>query len=290
QGSGTVLPQIAAEELGVRLEDIRMPAVDTDVSPYCLGAYSSRTTHIAGNAVKLAAADVKKHLFEVAAEKLEANVDDLMARDRKIYVKGSPERFISVADVASAAVLRLGGGPVIGKATWDSDCVIPDPVTRYGNSSSAYPFAAHVAEVEVDPRTGKVKILNYIAAQDLGRAINPMSAEGQVEGAVSQGIGYALTEQLTIRDGRVTNANLEKYKVLAALDMPPIETILIETNDPKGPFGAKGLGEPSLIPVVPAIANAIYDAVGVRITDLPITPMKIRKALAEKRAGEAQAS
>ena len=144
---------------------------------------------------------------------------------------------------------------------------------------------AHGVEVEVDKETGKVKILKYIAAHDVGRAINPMLLEGQIYGAVAMGTGYALTERLILEKGEVMNPNFRDYKILTAKDIIPMEPVIIETVDEDGPYGAKGIGEPGLVPTAPAISNAIYDAVGVRIRDLPITPEKIRKALKEKDAG-----
>jgi xanthine dehydrogenase molybdenum-binding subunit len=152
-----------------------------------------------------------------------------------------------------------------------------------GNLSVTYTYGTHGVEVEVDKETGQVKILKYIAAHDVGRAINPMLLEGQVYGGATMGIGYALTERLILKDGKVMNSNFRDYKMLTAKDVPNIETIVIETNDPFGPFGAKGVGEPGLVPTAPAIANAIYDAVGVRIKDLPITPEKVLAALKEKK-------
>ncbi|OGQ11112.1 MAG: hypothetical protein A2026_19965 [Deltaproteobacteria bacterium RBG_19FT_COMBO_46_12] len=151
-----------------------------------------------------------------------------------------------------------------------------------GNLSVTYAYGTHGVEVEVDKETGQVKILRYVAAHDVGRAINPMLLEGQVYGGATQGIGYALTERLILQNGKVMNPNFLDYKMLTAKDVPKIETIVIETDDPFGPFGAKGIGEPGLVPTAPAIANAIYDAVGVRIKDLPITPEKVLAALKEK--------
>lgn len=286
QGVSTILAQIAAEELGVRLEDIDVPPVDTDVSPFGLGPYADRVTTIGGNAVKAAAADARHQLLKVAAEMLEANPDDLNARDGKIFVRGSPERFVTVAQATKAALYRPGGTPIMGRGYYDPDSVMPDRVTHYGNLAATYVFAAQVAEVEVDPGTGQVKVLNFVAAHDLGRAINPMAAEGQIEGSLAQGIGYALSEEIRHAAGRVINGQFADYKILNASDMPPVSSILVESDDPVGPFGAKGVGEPGLVPTAPAIANAIYNAVGVRIRELPITAEKVLKALKEKAHSE----
>ena len=151
-----------------------------------------------------------------------------------------------------------------------------------GNMSMAYTFGTHGVEVEVDKETGKVEILRYVSAHDVGKALNPMLLEGQIYGGAMMGIGYALTEQLVLRDGEVQNPTLRDYNMLTANDVVPMKSFVVETNDEHGPFGAKGIGEPGCVPSAPAIANAIYDAVGVRITDLPITPEKVLAALKEK--------
>jgi xanthine dehydrogenase molybdenum-binding subunit len=149
-----------------------------------------------------------------------------------------------------------------------------------------YAYGAHGVEVEVDKATGKVKIINYVAAHDVGRPINPMLLEGQIYGAAVMGVGYALTERLIVERGEIMNPNFRDYKILTAKDVIPVKPIIVETDEKDGPFGAKGIGEPGCVPSAPAIANAIYDAIGVRIKDLPITPEKIIKALREKEARE----
>lgn len=283
QGSDTALTQIVAEELGVNFEKVKIVSADTDTTPVDYGSFGTRVTFAAGNAVKMAANVVKKQIFEVAAELLEAHEDDLVAHGGVVHVMFHPGRSLPIEKIARTAYYDMGK-PLSGRGFYNGpDSPSPDVTTYFGNTSPAYCFAAQVAEVEVDPETGSVKILNFVAAHDLGRAINPMAAEGQVEGGVVQGIGYALMEDLVCNKGVVLNPNFSDYKVLKAPDVPPIEPILVESNDPNGPFGAKGVAEPALVPTAPAIANAIYDAIGVRITDLPITPEKIIRALREKR-------
>ena len=154
-----------------------------------------------------------------------------------------------------------------------------------GNLSVAYAYGAHGVEVEVDKETGQVKILNYIAAHDVGKAINPMLLEGQIYGGGLMGLGYALGEKMIYEKGYLKNGNFLDYKVPTVKDVPPVQAVIVESDEQDGPFGAKGIGEPGLVPTAPAIANAIYDAVGVRIKDLPITPEKILKALKEKKKG-----
>jgi len=283
QGSDTILIQIVAEELGVKFEQVKIVSADTETTPLDYGSFGTRVTFAAGNAVKMGAKIVRQQLLEIASDILEANVDDLEAKDGAVYVKGSPGRSVSVERVARIAYYDKGK-PLAGRGYYNGpESPSPDVSTYFGNTSPAYCFAAQVAEVEVDLGTGLVKILNLVAAHDLGKAINPMAAEGQIEGGVVQGIGYALMEDLVCSKGEAINPNFSDYKVLKAPDIPPIKTILVESNDPNGPFGAKGVAEPALVPTTPAIANAIYDAIGVRITDLPITPERILEALNKKK-------
>ncbi len=283
QGSDTALAQIAAEELGLFLQDINIVSGDTGITPPCCGAWGSRQTFTAGNAVRYAAADAKRQLLFVAADLLEARVEDLATRNRKIYVKGSPERAVSIAQAANTSYTHFGT-PIIGKGiNNDPWSYMPDPKTGYGNVTSAYTFAAQVAEVEVDIKTGLVKVLKLICAHDVGRVINPLLARGQVEGGVlSIGLGYALMESLLREKGRVLNPNFLNYKLPTALDICDVECLFIESKDPNGPFGAKGVGEPNMIPTAAAVSNAIYDAVGVRVKELPMTPERILRALREK--------
>jgi CO/xanthine dehydrogenase Mo-binding subunit len=177
---------------------------------------------------------------------------------------------------------QQGGQVVIGEGWYDPPTELVDKVTYKGNISAAYGFGAQMAEVEVDTETGVVRVLRLACANDVGRAINPMAVEGQIEGGAQMGLGYALTEELLVRDGRVLNPDFLDYRLFTAADMPPIETIIIETDDPGGPFGAKGVGEMGGTPTAAAIANAIYDAVGLRLTELPMTPERVLAALEEK--------
>jgi len=290
QGCKTVMAQIVAEELGICLEDVVVPDLDTDFSPHSLGAYADRTTHIGGNATRLAAIDAREQLFEFAAEMLEADPGDLVAQDRKIFPKGSPQRAVSFLEVAKRSWFHTGGKEIVGRGSWDPPSVPPDPETQYGNVSSAYTFGAQIAEVEVDPKTGKVTILNFAAAHDVGKAINPMAVEGQLEGALVQGAGYGLMEDMVGIDGRIYNPNFLNYRLPTILDISPMKIMMVESNDPVGPYGAKGVAEPALVATAPALANAIYHAVGVRITNLPVTPQKILAALKDKERREKRRS
>ena len=280
QGSATVLSQICAEELGIPWEDVSMSIADTDSTPYSSGPCSSRTTTIGGNSVRMAAADAKQQLLEAASKILETGIDYLDMKNKIIYPRNNPEKFISIAQVASDSSYR----PIIGRGAFIPKQTGSDPVTWYGDCATAYSFAADVAEVEVDTETGQVAVLSISAARDLGKAINPLSSEGQIEGGLAQGIGYTLTEVLEPIKGETVSRQFRDYKVPTSADMPAIKSILVESNEPKGPFGAKGLGELVLVPTAAAIANAIYNAIGVRITELPITPEKILKGLREKKS------
>ncbi|MBI2231713.1 MAG: xanthine dehydrogenase family protein molybdopterin-binding subunit [Deltaproteobacteria bacterium] len=281
QGAHTAMCQIAAEELGIRVEDVEISRADTDLTTFCLGAFASRLTYVSGNAVKNAAANVKRQLFEQAAEMLEANLEDLISRDGRVFVKGAEGKSVTVADVARARLFRHNGAPIVGSGSFDADSVLPDS-TRFGNESGAYNYGVQAAEVHVDPETGRVKVLNFVIASDCGTVIYPMGAEGQVEGGLAQGIGYALTEGLQFDEGRPVNPNFSDYRIPSMRDMPPLKYAFADSYEPTGPFGAKGLGELNMDPTAAVINNAIFDAVGVRVKNLPITPEKILKALKEK--------
>jgi CO/xanthine dehydrogenase Mo-binding subunit len=279
QGAMTVLCQIAAEELGVPYADVSISMADTDLTTYCHGAYASRLTYVAGNAVKNAASNVKALILETASELLEVAPEDLDIRGARVQIKGAPgERSLTVADVAKARQFRQGGQPIVAAGSFDPDSELQDDA-RYGNESGAYNFGAQMAEVEVDPETGEVTILDYVSVADCGTVVNPIAAEGQQQGAIAQGIGYALTERIIWDEGRPLNPNFGDYRLPCTLDMPHLQVAFAESYEPTGPFGAKGLGELGLDPTAAVIANAIHDACGVRITRLPITPEKIRRAL-----------
>jgi CO/xanthine dehydrogenase Mo-binding subunit len=286
QGSSTVFAQIAAEEVGVGIENVKVLPVDTDVSPFAKGTYGDRVTAMGGHAVKLAAQDARVKLLSRAAEILKADVKDIDLRNGKFYVRGSAKAIATLEEIARQVVLKGGGLPIIGQGNY----TVPDYVVYageksqyYGNYSIAYTFLTEIAEVSVDTDTGKVDVHNFWAAVDLGKAINPKMCEGQVEGGVTMGIGYALSENYYLDEGRMLNPNFTDYKVPTFLAAPRIHSFFIETVDPATPYGAKAIGEAVGNPTAPAIANAIYHAVGVRMKDLPITPEKILKALRGKR-------
>ncbi|MGH7846128.1 MAG: xanthine dehydrogenase family protein molybdopterin-binding subunit [Candidatus Binatia bacterium] len=281
QGVHTAMCQIAAEELGMPVEDLEISRADTDLTTFCLGAFASRLTYISGNAVKNAAGKVKQQLFDQAAEMLEANPADLAAQEGRIFVRGSEQKSLTVADVARARLFRHGGAPIVASGSFDADSVLPD-ATRFGNESGAYNYGVQAAEVEVDPETGQVNVLQCVIVSDCGTVIYPIGAEGQVEGGFAQGLGYALIEGLRFDEGRPINPNFSDYRIPSMRDMPPLKHAFADSYEPTGPYGAKGLGELNMDPTAAVISNAIFDAVGVRIRDLPITPEKVLNALKEK--------
>ncbi|MDH5342513.1 MAG: molybdopterin-dependent oxidoreductase, partial [Betaproteobacteria bacterium] len=289
QGALTVLGQIAAEALGIATDDVHVISGDTDTTPMDTGAIASRTTYVTGNAVKLAADKALAILFEIAAPMLGVRTDQLEARDRKIQVKAFPQRYLAIGDVAFQAQV-VKGQPAIGSASWNPATVPMDPETGQGKPFNTYVYATQIAEVDVDDETGEVDVLRIVAAHDCGTAINPMLVEGQVEGGISMGLGFALQEEILFdAAGRQINPNLTNYIMPTSLDMPEIEVDIVENYDPTGPFGAKGVGEPTSVPTAAAILNAIHDAVGVRIYSLPATAEKILTAIKAKGMDERKA-
>ena len=283
QGSETALAQIVAEALGVRVEDVQVINSDTSIKPWDVGTHASRTTFIAGNAAWLAAQDANRQILDTAAKMLGVAPDALESRDRFIRVKDDPSNSIAFDKVVRGMHYREGGSVVIGNGWYDPPTKLVDKDTYKGNISAAYGFGAQAVEIQVDIETGKVRVLKIVAAHDVGRAINPMYVEGQIEGGIQMGVGYALTEELQISEGRVLNPSFLDYRVPTALDMPQIETVIVETTDPEGPFGAKGVGEMGGTPTAPAIANALYDAIGVRMYQVPMTAERVLKAIREKK-------
>lgn len=283
QGQKTVFAQIVAERLGVPLDWVNVAPVDTDISPFGLGSFATRGTVMGGRGVLAAAEETFKQLAETAADMMEAAPGDIAAKDGKFFVKGSPSKYQPFKDVAARASFDRHGAPIVATGFYKPPTELPDPKTKYGNVSPAYPFACQVAEVEVDPDTGQVTVTNFVAAHDVGKAINPMAVEGQVQGGVTQGLGWTLMENMACEEGKIINPNFLDYLIPTALDVPDIQPILVEPLDPEGPYGAKGIGEPALNPVMAAITNAIYHATGVRIRELPVTPEKMLAELKKLR-------
>lgn len=287
QGADTVIAQVVAEELGLGVSDIKVIHNDTDVCPWDVGAHASRTTFVACNSALGAARKVKERILEIASKHLAESPDKLSMRNKMVISEENPEKEVEIAKLLRRAHFSLHGQMLMAEHFYDPASENLDKEFR-GNLSMAYTFGTHGVRVRVDEETGKVKILKYVAAHDVGRAINPMLLEGQVYGGALMGIGYALTEQFVVDKGEVMNANFRDYKILTSKDAVPIETAIVETIDKEGPYGAKGIGEPGCVPTAPAIANAVYDAIGVRIKDLPITPEKVLAAIMEKKEQRTQ--
>lgn len=267
-GTATGFAQVAAEVLGIPVEQIRVITGDTDQSPYAGMSAGSKTMYTVGAAVKQAAEEARRQLLAVASDQLEAAPEDLEIVEGRVQVRGVPGRAVPIAHLAKLT-MQFGAKypPIFGRGE--------SSITRQSPG-----FAAHLARVEVDRETGKVRVLDYVAVQDVGRAINPAEVRGQIHGGVAQGIGWALFEEMRYdAQGTLLTASFSDYAIPKATDVPPIHTVLVEVPSDFGPFGAKGVGEPPVIPVAAAIANAIVDAVGVRVTTLPITPERLHQAL-----------
>ncbi len=283
QGAETVIGQIVAEELGVPIEDIRITAADTGITPLDPGTFGSGVTVRAGNAARLAAISAKQKLFDFVADKLEANAADLVAKDRKIFVKGTPDKGFTLAEALKGYQYADLPMPIVGRGSWMAPASEPTTLFKEdGNFAPNYSFMTQAAEVDVDLHTGKVTLLKMVTAHDCGRPINPMLVEGQLEGSVVGGMGQALYEDVIVENGQVMNPSFLDYGFPTFLEMPEIEAIEVATDDPIGPFGAKEAGEGTQLSPAPAIVNAVFDAIGVDFMTLPITPEKILAALEEK--------
>lgn len=285
QGAQTVLSQMVAEVLGVDYRNIHVVCQDTTLAPMDNGTYDSRVTYGAGHAVKRAALDAKQKLLDATAVALRVGKDHLDCRHGEIFSIYDPKKRISFEDAVHG--FQSSVGPLFGTGSYTP----PQPTGNYEGKligpSPAFGFTAQIAEVDVDVETGKVAILNYYEAGDCGKAINPMSVEGQVEGGISMGLGQALYEEMQIgEDGSLLNPNFHDYRIPSAMDMPELDLDIIESYDPSAPFGNKEVGEGPVGPVIPAILNAICDAIGVRFTEVPVTPEKVLRALGKVGAAK----
>lgn len=283
QGSDTMLAVVAAETLGIPPSLVTIISADTDLTPVDLGTYSSRVTFMAGNACLEAATKIRDLLLAAVAQELEVHIDSLEIRDGLIDGPGIEGEPLSFADAAVLA--ESHGGPVEASGGYSP----PEMGGSYRGAgvgpSAAYSFSAHAAEVEVDLDTGRVKVVRLVASHDLGVALNPLAAEGQVEGGASMGLGETLMEEYAVLEGgQLVAPSLLEYRMPTAVDLPDLETILVESIDPEGPYGAKECGEGSVHPTIPAVVNAVYDAVGVWLHEVPITPEVILAELKRRDA------
>lgn len=304
QGSDTVLAMIAAEALGVGMEDIKVSSGSTDYG-VDLGAYSSRQTLMSGHAAKEAAEDVKRQVLEVLSEVLHVPVEEITLRDRMVHFKNEvdwsgvrtayvkehrgwadPPKGDRLTFREAARLAYMVRGSIVGTGKYKPPSLGGKFKGAAVGTSPAYGCSAQIVEVTVDMETGRVRVDRMTDAHDCGLAINVTSVEGQMEGSLSMGLGEALYEEVKIdRKGKILNANLGEYKIPTALDMPNVKTIVVETGEPNGPFGAKEVGEGAIMPTIPAILNAVYDAIGVRIDELPLTPERVFMAI-QKAKGE----
>jgi CO/xanthine dehydrogenase Mo-binding subunit len=279
QGHRTIMCQIAADTVGLKYEDVDIDLPDTDLHVYGRGSVASRLAYTAGNAAKKAGVELRQRLAEEAAALLEASPDDLEIANGRVTVVGT-DKGMDLADVAQAVLRRRGHEALMVTATYDPPSEGQEPEhDLIGNESGAYNFSVHAAEVEVDPETGQVKVLNYVAASDIGTVLNPMLAEGQVEGGIIQGLGFVLSEQLLYDHGKPANPNFSDYRLPTVADIPAFQQAFADSYEPTGPFGAKGVGEIAIDCVTGLIANAIADATGVRLKTLPLTAEKVYRAM-----------
>jgi CO/xanthine dehydrogenase Mo-binding subunit len=272
-GAHTIMRQIVAETLTLPPQNVRLVMQDTDAVPYESGPGGTRVTYTAGQAALGAAKDLRDKLQAVAAELLEAPVDQIQLSQGRFVLPGNPPRAISLAEVVAQAISPTGP-PIRGAMSVTS--------TPPGATS----FCAQAAEVEVDPDTGQVTVKKIVTAHDVGTILNPLTHQGQIEGGLIQGLGYALMEELLTEDGHISTLSLGDYKIPTMHDIPELETVLLAPGPGPAPYQSKGIGESSNTPVAAAIANAVCDAVGVRVMDLPLTAEKVFAALQARRGGE----
>ncbi|GLZ09291.1 aldehyde oxidase [Actinomadura sp. NBRC 104412] len=290
QGLRTVIAQCAAETLGVPIENVIIDTADTDTGPHCMGTFASRGTHRIGNAVIMAAREARDVMLQVAGEELEVDAEDLETDGTGfIRLKGSSEKRIHVSDVALAAHFRQGR-TISGRGIFLKEPSTPVPETGEMDPDSCQAHACTVAEVEVDDETGVIEVLRLYNTYEVGRALNPALATQQVEGGAWMGLSHALfesTEPYYPESREHGPIDFTEYLMPGPADLPSQTSVFLERPADNGPFGAKGIGEMTANAPIPAIANAVYDAVGVRLTSMPFTPEKVLRGLDALRAGHA---
>ena len=265
-GTDTALAQIVAEILTLSYDEVAITRGDTDSAPYATGSGGSVVTFTMGNTAKLAAEDTRRRLLELAAERLNTDVESLELKDGKVStIEADPPKSIGFGELAAYS-LSTTGGPIVGKGS-------------FARKPSTPALAAQIAKVEIDPETGRIKVLKMAASQDVGFAINPMAVEGQIEGGAVQGYAWATMEEMQYNEEGNVNPGFVDYRVPTTADLPTVESVIVEVEAPDGPFGAKGVGEPPITPTLATMANAVADAVGIRITELPMKPEKVVDAL-----------
>ena len=280
-GQTSALAQIAAELLGVELTDVTIHHSDSAVTPLAGTTTATRALYMTGNAVRLAAERLRERLLERAAQHLGVTAGELEMGESRVFVAARPEHALPLAELV--AVCAGEGIHRSELAMFRAPFTDPiDPETGQGRVHPDYVYGAHAVEVSVDTGTGEVRVLKSAGAHDVGRAINPQAVAGQIEGGAAQGQGYALSEEMIYREGKLVTPSFSEYLIPTAMDMPRVDSIILESRSGLGPFGAKGIGEPAMTPVAPAIANAVADAIGVRVFELPITPERVMSVLRDR--------
>jgi len=279
QGSDTVFAQIVAETLGVTYDKVFVRSADTGVTPEGGATSASRQTYISGNACHFAALEAKDNIVKVASEILKCSMEEVVLCENKAFSSNDPENKINYTEIMlglkGRGLLAIGKGQFNPSASALGENMQGIPYATYG-------FATQIAEVQVNTGTGEIEVLNIIAAHDVGTAVNKSNVEAQIEGGTLMGVGFALSEKVEVNKGYVKNPNFNNYIIQTAQDMPEIYPIIVESYSEEGPFGAKGVGEPALIPAAPAILNAVYDAIGIRFTKLPLTADVVLAAIKSK--------
>lgn len=280
EGILTVLAQIAAEEIGVRPEDVVIGDNDTARVPEAAHAGATRQTYMIGNSVAIACREAKGRFVAAVADMWKVEPEQISTGNGYIWATETNYR-MSMAEAVEHVKKR--GVVAVGSASFTAQHTGLSPDDGSGTPWQAYVFGCQVAEVEVDTSTGEVQVLGVWAAHDVGRAVNPRGVEGQIEGGIVQALGQGLMEDYRLAQGQTTTPSFAKYILPTSLDVPHVTSVIVEDRDPIGPLGVKGIGEPAMVPTIPAVMNAIYDAIGVRVTSLPATPERILEALAKKR-------
>ena len=280
QGVITTVIQIAAEILRIKPDYFEVVQGDTHTTKNSGSTSATRQTYFTGNAVKKAAEDLLANLYHYGSIEFRSNHPELNIEDGKIYMYDNPEDYITYWELAR--IMHQNDKKLEAEGTFFPVTYKPDKEGQADKVYVAYTFLSQVIEVEVDTDTGMIDLLNVYTAIDLGKAINPKNVEGQIEGGTVQGLGMGMMEDQVIRDGITLNPDMSDYLVPTSVDIPKFKHYLVEDEDSEGPFGAKGVGEPTLIAAAPALANAVYDAVGIRFFELPLSPSRVKKALKEK--------
>tara|TARA_B100001769_G_scaffold158221_1_gene124197 strand:- start:35 stop:1411 length:1377 start_codon:yes stop_codon:yes gene_type:complete len=278
QGSTTAVAQVVSEVLALPIEMIHVRSHESDTSPVDLGSYSSRVTFMNANAAIRAALEIREQILNAAWDILGYHPDNLVLNDRRIYYKHDPA--IGVSYLKALHKAQEDKGALIASGAYRSPPMGGVHKGAAAGLAPAYSFSSYVAEVDVDVETGMIKCTNVWAAHDCGKALNPLAVKGQIIGSCHMGLGQVLSEKMVYgRTGHLQNPNLLEYKIPSVYEMPHVEPIIIESCDPEGPFGAKEAGEGPLLPILPAVVNAVYDAIGIRLRDLPLTPDVVFKGI-----------